>query len=115
MVGRQAVLLEDYFDFVGPTEIRLKGHRIGIEHVLAYYQQGYTPEAIAQEFPGLGLERIYATITYYLHNRAAVDAYLDRLAALVAEGVHATQTREPPAVVQRLRALKEQRLQDQTV
>lgn len=58
------MLLEDYFDFVGPTEIRLKGHRIGIEHVLAYYQQGYTPEAIAQEFPGLDLEMVYATITY---------------------------------------------------
>lgn len=109
------MLLEDYFDFVGPTEIRLKGHRIGIEHVLAYYQQGYTPEAIAQEFPGLDLEMVYATITYYLHNRAAVDAYLDRLAALVEESICLAQACEPSAVVQRLRVLKEQRLQEQTV
>jgi uncharacterized protein (DUF433 family) len=109
------MLLEDYFDFVGPTQIRLKGHRIGIEHVLAYYQQGYTPEAIAQEFPGLGLETIYATITYYLHNRATVDAYLDRLAALVEESICAAQAREPSAVIQRLRVLKEHRLQEQTV
>ena len=32
--------LEDYFDFLGPDAIRIKGHRIGIEHVLAYYQEG---------------------------------------------------------------------------
>ena len=29
--------LEDYFDFLGPHDIRLKGHRIGIESVLYEY------------------------------------------------------------------------------
>jgi len=56
--------LEDYFDFVGsdardPSSsdaIRIKGHRIGIEHVLAYYREGYSPDEIAIEFPGLGPE-----------------------------------------------------------
>jgi hypothetical protein len=31
--------LEDYFDFLSPDDIRLKGHRIGIDNVLAYYLQ----------------------------------------------------------------------------
>jgi len=43
--------LEDYFDFLSPDDIRLKGHRIGIDNVLAYYVQGYTPEEIAVHLP----------------------------------------------------------------
>ncbi|MBL7183471.1 MAG: DUF433 domain-containing protein, partial [Anaerolineae bacterium] len=72
--------LEDYFDFLSPDDIRLKGHRIGIDDVLYYYLEGYTPEEIAANLPTLNLEQIHATITYYLHNRAEVDAYLSRLA-----------------------------------
>lgn len=29
--------LEDYFDFLAPNDIRIKGHRIGIEDVLYEY------------------------------------------------------------------------------
>jgi uncharacterized protein (DUF433 family) len=100
--------LEDYFAFVSPHEIRITGHRIGIEHVLAFYQDGYSPEAIAQSFPGLSLEKIYATITYYLHNKTDVDAYLARVAAVVEEDLRSYEAQEPSAVVQRLRALKAQ-------
>ena len=98
--------LEDYFDFLGPNEIRLKGHRIGIEHVVEYFQDGSSPEQIAQAFPGLSLEKIYATITYYLHNQAAVDAYLARQEAIVEQSMHEQEAQEPPPVVKRLRALK---------
>jgi uncharacterized protein (DUF433 family) len=62
--------LEDYFDFLSPDDIRIKGHRIGIDDVLHYYLEGYTPEEIAANLPTLSLEEIYATITYYLSNRA---------------------------------------------
>jgi hypothetical protein len=41
-----AMQLEDYFDFLSPTDIRLKGHRVGIDTVLSYYLEGYTPEEI---------------------------------------------------------------------
>jgi uncharacterized protein (DUF433 family) len=43
--------LEDYFDFLSPTDIRLKGHRIGIDTILSYYLEGYTPEEIAANLP----------------------------------------------------------------
>ncbi|MDF5712887.1 MAG: DUF433 domain-containing protein [Rhizonema sp. NSF051] len=72
--------LEDYFDFLSPDDIRIKGHRIGIDNVLDYYLEGYTPEEIAIHLSTLSLEKIYATITYYLHNRPQIDAYLLRLA-----------------------------------
>jgi uncharacterized protein (DUF433 family) len=100
--------LEDYFEFVSPDDIRIKGHRIGIDDVLYYYLEGYTPEEIAAQLPTLNLEEIHATITYYLHNRAEVDAYLARLAAW-REQRYREWAANPPPVVRRLRALKEKR------
>ncbi len=62
--------LEDYFDFHAKNDIRLKGHRIGIESVLyEYIHRAQTPEEIVTRFPTLSLEQIYATILYYLHNK----------------------------------------------
>ena len=68
--------LEDYFDFLAPDDIRLKGHRIGIETILLDYLDGLTPEEIALRYPTLSLEKVYATITYYWRNQAEIDAYL---------------------------------------
>jgi uncharacterized protein (DUF433 family) len=72
--------LKDYFEFLDPDDIRIKGHRIGIDNVIQYYLQGYSPEQILEELPSLNLEKIYATLTYYLQNRAEIDAYMLRLA-----------------------------------
>lgn len=71
--------LEDCFDVQGLDVIRIKGHRIGLEHVIERYHEGYSAEEIGQEFPGL--ELIYAAITYYLLNRAELDAYVARINA----------------------------------
>ncbi len=101
--------LEDYFDFLGPNDIRLKGHRIGIESVLyEYLFREQTPEQLAQRFPTLTLEHIHATILYYLHNREKVDAYL-RDWLDFGRRARAEQDRNPPPVVVRLRALKAER------
>ncbi len=97
--------LEDYFDFLSPDDIRIKGHRIGIDDVLAYYRQGYTPEEIAVHLPSLSLEKIYATLTYYHNKRAEVDAYLARLTSW-REQRYREWASDPSPVVQRLRALK---------
>ena len=90
--------LEDYFDFLGPHDIRLKGHRIGIESVLyEYLFREQTPEQLAQRFPTLTLEQIHATILYYLHNREPVDAYL-RDWLDFGRRARAAQERNPPPV-----------------
>jgi uncharacterized protein (DUF433 family) len=77
--------LEDYFEFekfdtkYGEAEsIRIKGHRIAIEYVIERFNQGIEPKQIQQSLPTLTLEEIYATVTYYLHNKAEVDAYIQR-------------------------------------
>lgn len=103
--------LEDYFDFLGPNIIRIKGHRINLEDIVDYYREGYSPEQIAQEFPGLSLEKIYVTIAYYLHNKAEIDAYMVRLAKRIEEEIREEETQEPPPVVQRIRILKTQQTQ----
>jgi len=100
---------KDHLEFAGPDEIRIKGHRIGLEHVVNLYQGGYTAEQIAEELPSLPREKLGAAIGYYLTNKAAVDAYLARLADLEERQIREESLTEPPAVVQRLRALKAQR------
>ena len=95
--------LEDYFDFQGPDEIRIKGHRIGIEHVVERFHDGYSPEEIALYYRGLSLEKIYATITYYLHNKYDVDAYMQRQIERC-EAEYQAWSANPSPVIQRLRA-----------
>ncbi len=69
--------LEDYFDFLDANDIRIKGHRIGIETVLyEYIYRAQTAEEIAARFDTLSLEEVYATVLYYLHNKEAVGKYL---------------------------------------
>lgn len=105
--------LEDYFETVGEDDIRLKGHRIGIDTVLDYYLQGYSPEQILVELPSLNLEKIHATITYYFHNWAEIEAYLRRLNDWREQRYQEWLAQEPSPVGQRIRAFKAQRQQQQ--
>lgn len=69
--------LEDYFNFLAEDDIRIKGHRIGIETILLeYLRRDRTPEQIQAMFPTLALEDVYATILYYLANKEKISAYL---------------------------------------
>ena len=73
--------LDMYLDVQGPDVIRIKGHRIGLEHIVERFQQGMSPQRIAADFPGVGLAAIYTTIAYYLHNQAEADASIVRINA----------------------------------
>ena len=98
--------LEDYFDFQAPNDIRIKGHRIGIENVLyQYIHRAQTPEEITVRFPSLTLEEVYATILYYLHNKEQVDKYI---ADWLEFGRRAReeQERHPSPAILRLRKIK---------
>jgi uncharacterized protein (DUF433 family) len=55
--------LEDYFNFLALDDIRVKGTRIGIETILYdFIHRKRSPEQIAQTYPSLTLEQVYATI-----------------------------------------------------
>jgi len=74
--------------------IRLMGHRIALEHVVYFYNQGYSPEMILGQFPSLPLGLIHKTIGFYLENQAEADAYVRRCEAEVA---HQRAGREDPS------------------
>ncbi|MGA3190755.1 MAG: DUF433 domain-containing protein [Bryobacteraceae bacterium] len=52
------------------------GTRVTLESIVYAFRDGESPETIRQNFSALNLEQIYGAITYYLANRAAIDAYL---------------------------------------
>jgi uncharacterized protein (DUF433 family) len=103
--------LEDYFEILEPDDIRVKGTRIGIETVLYEYLHGSrSPEEIAARYPALSLEQVYATITWYLHNQDATNAYLGRWLE-GARRVRDEQAKHPSAGLEKLRRLKAERRQ----
>lgn len=101
--------LEDYFDFLAENDIRLKGTRVGIETVLhdfLYWKR--SPEEVAQSYPVLTLEQVYATILYYLHNQRTITQYLDEWQEHSREMREAQQLNPSPTAL-RLRQLKAER------
>lgn len=105
--------LEDYFDVHSPIDIRLKGSRVGIETILTdYLSLGLHAEAIANRYRTITVEQVYATLTYYWHNKEEMDSYLIRV-----DEEYERQRREqdlhPSPGIQRLRELARQRAEAQ--
>jgi len=108
------MLLEDYFNFLAPDDIRLKGTRVGIETILFdRLFRAKTPEEIAYTYPSVTLEQVYATILYYLHNKQAVDAYMTDWLEW-GDKMRAEQQRNPRPIVEKLRKLQAQKLTTST-
>ena len=100
--------LEDYFDFLAPDDIRIKGHRIGIETVLTQYLcRDKCAEEIQRLFPSLTLEEVHATILYYLHNQEQVGRYVADWLDWSHQARQAAQANPSPAA-QRLHRLREE-------
>jgi uncharacterized protein (DUF433 family) len=56
--------------------VHMRGHRIGLHHVVRMYAEGSSPEGIAAEYPSLALSLIHRVIAFYLENQGEVDAYV---------------------------------------
>ncbi len=56
--------------------LRVGASRVLLELVVHGFQDGLTPETIAQRYPSLSLAETYAAIGYYLHHREEIDRYL---------------------------------------
>lgn len=97
---------EEYLDFVSPNEIRLKGHRIWLEHVVERYLAGETPEQIVGHLPTLTHDEVQAAVAYYHAHQADVRAYLEQVNALTQEQMRLSDAM-PSATVERLRKLRD--------
>lgn len=70
--------------------VRVSGSRVTLDTIVAYFEQGESPEDIVNGFPTLKLADIYAIVGYYLKNKSAVRAYLrerDKQAKIVRKKV----------------------------
>jgi uncharacterized protein (DUF433 family) len=56
--------------------LRVAGTRVSLDSVVYAFDEGATPEEIAQDFPTLNLADIYSVLSYYLQSRAEVEEYL---------------------------------------
>ena len=67
--------------------IRIGGTRVLLETVIHAFQNGATPETIAQQYESVSLADVYAVIAHYLRHRDEVDQYLASRRAQ-AEAIH---------------------------
>jgi uncharacterized protein (DUF433 family) len=58
--------------------LRVGDSRVLLELVIRAFQDGATPETIAQRYSTLGLPDVYAVIAYYLRHRDDVQEYLEQ-------------------------------------
>ena len=100
--------LGSIFEFVSPKTIRIKGTRVGIEIVIEKFLEGANPKEIQRHYPHLTLKQIYATITYYLFNTEAIDAYIEAGYKRM-ETAYETQRENPSPGVKRLQKIQVQR------
>jgi uncharacterized protein (DUF433 family) len=70
------VTLPELFSQDSTGEVLLVGHRVGLFHLVRYYNEGYSPEMLVCQFPTLPLSLVHKVIAYYLENRGEVDAYV---------------------------------------
>jgi len=56
--------------------IRVGNSRVLLELVIHAFEDGTTPETIAQQYPTASLADIYSVIAYYLNHPGEVGAYL---------------------------------------
>ena len=55
--------------------IHLAGHRIGLQDVAYYYNEGCSAEELCEVFPTLPLAHIHKVIAFCLEHAAEVDQY----------------------------------------
>ena len=57
--------------------LRVGTSRVLVELVIRAFQDGSTPETIAQRYPTISLVDTYAVIAYYLRHRDELESYLE--------------------------------------
>ena len=67
--------LPDFLTKDNDGNVCLKGHRIGLQDVVRFYNEGYSPEMLIGQFPTLSLPVVHKLIAFYLENLGEVDAY----------------------------------------
>lgn len=89
--------------------VRVGKTRVTLDTVVAAFQEGMTPEGIADQYPSLQLAEIYSVIGYFLCHEAEVEAYLRSRQQRAAQVRQENETRfDPEGIRNRLLARRSQ-------
>ena len=89
--------------------LRVGRSRLLLELVIHAFQDGATPEVIAQRYPSVALADIYAVIAYYLRHRADIDTYLTEREHQAQQVRHRIESHQGDLTDLRVRLLARQR------
>lgn len=64
---------------------RIAGHRIRVQDVVLWTEQGQSPDEIVSAFPQLTLGDVHAALAYYFDHREAIDQDIQADDAVVQE------------------------------
>jgi uncharacterized protein (DUF433 family) len=79
----------------GDGGLRVTGTRVLLERIVHAFEDGATPEGIAQSYDTVQLDDVYAVLTWYLRHKAEVEAYL-HVRANAAEKIRQTIEAKQP-------------------
>jgi uncharacterized protein (DUF433 family) len=83
-------------------EVRLIGHRIGLFHLLAFHEEGYSAEMLREHFPTLSMAQIHKVLAFYWVNMVEIDATVSRTREQPEAARAAGKTQDPTVLRSRL-------------
>ncbi len=92
--------------YLTPTEtgaLRISGTRVGLEHLIQTYREGFTADELAIQYPTVTLEQVHGVLAYYLSHRTAVDEYIQQGIDRFEDAVRQQARRPPSEAVLRIR------------
>ena len=67
--------LPEFLEAGSLGEIRIKGHRVYLLHIVDDYNDGFSVGRLADEFDTVSRDVIEKAVNFYLDNKAEVDEY----------------------------------------
>src|SRR3982751_6814757 len=58
--------------------MRVSGTRVTLDTIVAAFQEGATPEEMAQQYPSVSLGDLYQVVGYFLRHADEIHAYLQQ-------------------------------------
>ena len=101
------MILPDFLVQEPDGYIHLAGHRIGLQDMAYYYNEGCSAEELCEVFPTLPLALVHKVSAFYLEHTPEVDSYIAACEAEM-ERQRAAQPREPDLVELRRRLAAKQ-------
>ena len=78
---------------------RIAGHRIRVQDIVLWTEQGRSPDQIVADFPQLSLADVYAALAYYHDHREEIDRQIREDEQFVAQ----MKGQSGPGLLDRLR------------